>query len=208
MLACRVSRVFNDVSSAMQRIADNSDRIIVYAHNEGCERPHIHFLIENPQISTDTIKNWIKKDLNTKIFCKTDWSFKQTFGDNQDVNYGYISYMTKGKYEPVFQKGFTESEIKEYKDAWKNPAPKTKNLVQQKLKQKELTYRDIVNITIENLNGSSHPESICQELNKVLIANDRFIGRYKFRDLVDSISARQDNVGWVGQMVSFCRFQN
>lgn len=193
----------------MTRLSENSERLIVYAHNDGCERPHIHFLIENTTISTDTIKNWIKKDLKTTVFPKSDWSFKQTFGENSPVDYGYITYMSKGKYEPIFVKGFTESEIKEYKDAWKTVAPKTKNLVQSKIKkERELTYRDIVNITIEKLNGSSHPELICQELNKVLIANDRFIGRYKFRDLVDAISARQDNVGWVGQMISFCRFQN
>lgn len=193
----------------MTRLSENSERLIVYAHNDGCERPHIHFLIENTTISTDTIKNWIKKDLKTTVFPKSDWSFKQTFGENSPVDYGYITYMSKGKYEPIFVKGFTESEIKEYRDAWKTVAPKTKNLVQSKIKkERELTYRDIVNITIEKLNGSSHPELICQELNKVLIANDRFIGRYKFRDLVDAICARQDNVGWVGQMISFCRFQN
>lgn len=203
--ACRVTRTFSDMSEVIDRMSEKSKLLVVYAHNEECERPHIHFLIDT-DVSTDTIKNWIKKCLNVTTFNKMDWSFKSTYGDDVPVDNGYVTYMSKGKYDPLYVKGFTDSEIKELKTRWVAKQPKQR-MVQSKLKKdKDLTYSDIVKIVIGKLQGNSNPELIVKTLNEVLIQYDKLVGRYKFRDMVDAIVARMDNVGWVGQMVYFCRF--
>lgn len=203
MLACRITYMVYDVSTALQKIADKSEKLVVYAHDDG-NRPHIHFLIEGITQSTDTIKNWIKKDVGT--VAKTDWSFK-TEHEGKPIDYGYVTYMSKGKLDPVFNKGFTDSELIELRNKWvvHKPSSKKWDLKDARV-DKEKTQKEIVEVVIRELNGSSNPREIVKILNRILSEEQKIVGRYKFRDYVDTILSRVDKTGWEEQMLNFCRF--
>lgn len=215
MFACRLTYTFNRVEKAFEEIAKNCDKVVVYAHNDDCERPHIHFLIENLKKSTDTVKNWIVKALSEKP-TKDMWSMKSTYGKEKlPVDYGYITYMSKGKYDPVFQNGFRESTINEYKSKWVEPVKaslKSQSRINGLSKDDDKkTFSDICKDVINHFqdNDIKHPtiQDVVQELQKVLIKSDKWIGRYKFRDLADAIYSRLNRQDYEIQMLKFCEFR-
>lgn len=218
MWACRLTYTFNRVEKVFESIANDSEnvKVIVYAHNDDCERPHIHFLIENFKKSTDTIKNWIVKALGEKP-SKDMWTMKSTYGkDKIPVDYGYITYMSKGKYDPIYQKGFRDSMINEYKSKWVEPV-KASQKCQQRLNGEfskdddKKTYADICKDVISYFqdNDIRHPSinDVVQELQKTLVKCDKWIGRYKFRDLADAIYSRLNRQDYEIQMMKFCEFR-
>jgi len=106
----RISYPYDRVKEALAKIANESASFVVYEHNDKVENVHIHFLSVGPKISTDTMKNYIRQCVG-KVD-KTKWSFKTA----TDMN--CITYMTKGTLDPVFQKGFTQEELIEYRGKW------------------------------------------------------------------------------------------
>lgn len=75
----------------------NEHDIIIYEHHERTDNLHIHFLVANPSKSReDTYTKWVKSIVGgDKVSRK--YSFKR-----KDVNIDFISYMSKGKLDPVF----------------------------------------------------------------------------------------------------------
>lgn len=109
--AVRVSRSFQEFFPAVQSIADVVEKSLIYEHVDA-SRVHIHMLLVGCTVSTDTLKNYIKKELG--VVNSRDWSFKTA-----KEEYGnYVKYMSKGVYIPKFNKGFEESYVEEWKNKW------------------------------------------------------------------------------------------
>lgn len=107
----RLTEGYEVMESFIKSYADSCDKLIVYEHGES-SRKHIHFYAVNSQIKPDAIKTRIKKYLNVSSYDKSRWSFKTATDD------GCIVYMTKGRLEPSYVKGFTQEEVVVYKDRW------------------------------------------------------------------------------------------
>lgn len=85
--------------------------MVVYEHTEA-SRPHIHMLLVGCSVSTDTLKNYIKKELG--VISSRDWSFKTAKSDYDN----YIKYMSKGYIEPCYNKGFEETYLTDCRLKW------------------------------------------------------------------------------------------
>lgn len=98
------------------------DRAVVYQHDadEEVARTHIHALAET-SVSTDTLKNRLEKVIGYRL-PKTDWAFTQKIKHNP-VEDRFITYMSKGKYEPKYLKGFTQEDCDNYKSLWVEKSP-------------------------------------------------------------------------------------
>lgn len=127
-------------------VADKSEKLIIYRHpKEEAERDHIHGLCVNTTLSEKVFREWCNRKLKLEKSNKS-YSVGTTFGKNikiSDLTYTtYITYMSKGKYDPLFNKGFSDEDINELKHQWKEP--KEKNTVIQPepiaLKKKKTQY--------------------------------------------------------------------
>ena len=126
--AIRISRPYTDISGVITKASDLSEQSVWYEHpaDEDVSRTHVHGLLLCSSIKTDTVKNWIKKELAVTEFSKYDWAFATSFKtkDKRDIkitkdNYErYVTYMTKGRFEPVFYKAFTKESIEDCKALW------------------------------------------------------------------------------------------
>lgn len=117
--AVRITREYSQLLSYIPRIALVCEKMVVYEHNENVSRVHIHAHIWGCSQTDDTLKNWLSQTLGVKVN-KSDISFKQQYkpkGSTQSmpIDDGNISYMSKGKYNPVYVKGYTNEEIEELK---------------------------------------------------------------------------------------------
>lgn len=133
--AIRISREYQDISGAIVKMAGLSEKSVWYEHtaDASVSRTHVHGLLLCSAIKTDTVKNWIKKELNVTEFSKSDWAFTTYYIDKltkqraviTDKNYEkYIIYMTKGKLDPKYNDGFTIDFLNQCKAGWVEPEKK------------------------------------------------------------------------------------
>lgn len=117
--AIRITRTFDEMGTAIERIASKCKKCVVYQH-EG-SRPHCHLLLVECQVSTDTLKNYLKAQLG--VVDKSDWSFKKC-QENYDK---YITYMSKGIHKWSYQKEFEEKFLEEKRAEWKDKAVESRS---------------------------------------------------------------------------------
>lgn len=117
-IAFRVSEPANKLTSFFIELSKHSDKLVVYEHQ--ASQVHVHGLVINCKVSTDTLKNWIRKVLGIKVYDKSKWSFKTEY-QGQPVNAQFITYMSKGKLDPVFNHNVQPSDIDAYRNAWIQP---------------------------------------------------------------------------------------
>jgi len=117
------------------------EHVIVYEHEADAKvkRTHVHALVET-DVSTDTLKYRIKKIVG--FVPKTDWSFK-TEMHGEPVHDKLITYMSKGKLEPKYQKGFTQEVVDKYKSEW---IERTKPAIDNKDGSKHISSKSTVTV--------------------------------------------------------------
>lgn len=101
----------------MSRVSMVSEKCCFYEHSENVARVHIHGIVCGCTVSDQTLKNWVQEALGLTPV-GSEWSFKQTYGKGKEkkrVDDGYIAYMSKGKYDPVYCVNYTEQEVAEWK---------------------------------------------------------------------------------------------
>lgn len=105
----RISRPFVQCEQLIEHLASKSDKLVVYEHSEDVSRVHIHFYAVC-SVKSDTIRNYIRKLLGCS---KTDFSIKE-----KDVDEKCITYMSKGKLDPVYVKGYELSDLNTLRSTW------------------------------------------------------------------------------------------
>lgn len=177
----RISRPYDQLREVFKGL--EAEFIVVYEHNEA-SRVHIHALLKECPIQLLGLKRRIEKVVG-KV-SKTDWSFKTT-----EITEQFITYMSKGKLDPVFVKGYTPERIASYRSAWIEPEKK----VQTKLTKPndKATYREILDevkrIIPKDLKFYGHSDVmyVVQNLTRVLNEKKIITSRYKVRDLLDTL---------------------
>jgi len=162
--AVRLTKSYEDCSGAILRIANVVERLIVYEHE--ASRTHVHMLLDNCSVSTDTLKNYIKKELG--VINSRDWSFKTA--QKSVMSYAnYIKYMYKGTNKPKYNKGFKEEEIAFAESLWiPVNANANDNVIVSKKRQTE--YDIQIMIEDELWPGPRTPEA-CEAVSKDDIYN-------------------------------------
>lgn len=103
-----INRPFVDVSGVLVKWSEIADKFIVYEHNsdDGCSHTHCHLLALGIQLDKKQLykrKDFRELGLDGK---------KKEFGmDVYKEGLDTLEYMSKGMFEPVFNKGFTSEEI-------------------------------------------------------------------------------------------------
>lgn len=114
-LAVRISKSYTDIKSILETWKPYCNQIIAYEHNEDANRIHIHLLIIAPTLCVRSMKN--KSGLQNGG--NALWSFKWA---KEEGFQKYITYMTKGKYEPVYTDGtkieYTKEQLDIMKSQW------------------------------------------------------------------------------------------
>jgi len=115
---------------------------------------------------------------------KEDWAFMANYNTpegKRPVNETLITYMSKGKLAPCYVVGFTEEAIEGLRSKW----------VQYE-KPKKPTHADLCDEVIRNLGTPlvlPSEGSIFAEVVHVLQVHRMVVGRYKMRDMCDTIRA-------------------
>lgn len=202
---CRVSVPFDIVKDAMDRIASKSSHLIVYEHNETPDNIHIHFYVENCEVSTDTLKNYIKKCGYSGGKRGSGWSFARA------RDRGCIVYATKGKLDPVYNKGFTDEEVQEYRLKWIPKESVSKGKVTYTVKESPVESRkrqwDLVQEIVKRFNqlDIKTGRQLCEIIRKVVIIDNKTVlGRYKLRDYYDTVKAIVNEKEWSLSAAQFC----
>jgi len=193
--AIRVSRSFEELRSVIEKL--DARRVVVYQHDsdEEVSRTHIHILVQDCNVEKLTFKRRIEA-LVGKV-AASDWSFKAT-----DDNVGkYITYMSKGVLQPVYQRGYTDDEVAKFRASW---------VTHEKSKpDKKATYDVVIQKIIESCsfddNDHITPASVklvtdllIKELNK----HRMIVGRFKFRDMVDTVFRQVKPEAYASKMVN------
>lgn len=119
----RVSRPYDDLSGAIQALTDKTGRIVVYEHapDTGCNRPHIHVLMELCTVGVEQVKKIIKKHYLGELQGGNEtWSWKLDEGklETQEDIDKIITYLSKGTLEYKHLKGYDIDYIEERRKAW------------------------------------------------------------------------------------------
>jgi len=117
--APRLRFSYEKIASWVSRVAMASEKVIVYEHDDNPDNIHCHMLVMGFTKDVTTLKNWFKEALCMKP-ARVEWTFPQTYKDREtgaemQVNDEFVKYMTKGKYDPKYNKGYTPEFVAEQK---------------------------------------------------------------------------------------------
>lgn len=214
-LFCRVTVGYEVLKPLTVHLNEHSNKYIFYEHNDDQLNIHTHFYISGYAMSTDTLKQKIKKvtGLNFKA---TSWSFKRQYKPAKDVpeipvTDSCITYMAKGKLEPCAKHGFTDSYILDLRANWvdyKRQAKQqrlTSYIIKESQAASKLRQDEMITEIVSRLDKQDDQtaERIIGLIRQVvIIENKTILGRYKCRDYYDTIRARQNPGSWCQSMLS------
>lgn len=188
--AIRITRSYDVLGTVIERMAGKCKALLAYEHTHS-KRVHCHLLLVGCEVSTDTLKNYIKAKLG--VVDKEDWSFKTCASDYDK----YITYMSKGNINPSYIKGYENAFLEQKKNEWVSPQ-NTVKIVSKKKSQ--LTKFEIVQLIVDKLpkEESLSDKEIIEVIIQVLKDNKQAIGMYKIIDLRDSVLmyAYPDKMVW------------
>jgi len=179
----------NDTKELCKRLSTEAEKALFYLHpikdSTGKELPHIHGLIYNWSKSDDTFRNQIKKAHNVK---GTQLAVSNTYERGTKMNEEhidrYVTYMSKGKFEPMFNKGFADDWIGERKREWKSPTTVrisgdltviTNGEVKKKVITQFAIARELEVWIIEQIANDNHPShsNIVKQARMILHSHNR-----------------------------------
>lgn len=198
--AFRIHGEYEKLKETCSKIGENSQFLVVYEHTGG--RTHIHGYVEGFTKSTDSIKSWVKKELNVETYPKTDWSFQTKYkkfeGVIVPVDRECLVYFHKGEFKARYIKGITEEELvsKYHSRSYKKPSPEGK--VQYKLKSEspkeaKLRKNEFVKMCIQRMKERSVIDSmkILDIIIEVAKEYNEVVGVYKILEYYDTIILRE-----------------
>jgi len=216
-LKIRVSRTYDDLKEFIEKLADACEVLVVYEHqaDDSVNRTHIHAYVEDPKVSTDTMKNWVKKALKVSSFLKTDWAFPEA------LDRGFITYLSKGHLDPLFVKGIEEEACRLMKSAWVDQPQKkgkiqyilkAENPQERKMRQAEMIAeirrRIHTDAPVDDL-GYHNTQNVLHIITDVVVRqNQNVCGRYKIRDYYDTVMALENSHHHHTSMINFLNFKS
>ena len=123
--AVRLRAGYETLATTIGAWAMRCEKVLCYEHDDRHENLHVHLLLEGVATSVDTLKNDMRArgiDLKGAGQLSFKTKFKLASGDvvniTDDTKGRYITYMSKGKYDPKYNKGYTADYIALAKSQW------------------------------------------------------------------------------------------
>jgi len=212
-VAIRVSVPFADLDKFCDLIRSQCTSCIIYEHQSS--RVHIHGLIKGCKVSTDTLKNYVKRSLAVTSFPKTDWSFKTQF-EGGDIDDRFITYMSKGILDPVFLHNCDDESIAILKSKWVPVVKQRKaEMVQYKLKienprESKIRQNEMMDMVKQRCSelGYKRGRPVLEIIRQVVYVENRtIVGRYKLRDFYDYVVSDTDHEKFLDNMEKIILFK-
>lgn len=151
--AVRVTRSYEFCKHFVAAWALKCDKILAYEHvGTVTEKVHIHLMIIGSSVESDQLRNIARPLGGAVLKGNGDWSFK-----TKDKKYGavtdsprYISYMSKGQYDPKYNKGYSDAELAEAKSAYAPLGKQSKVELQFNEFQGQIDLEDIPKYQVVN----------------------------------------------------------
>lgn len=111
----RISRSWEVLKDCVAATMVDDCHVLVYEHpaDDEVKRTHCHFLISSNIVDCEGLKKRISK--HHKFYGNSDWSNSRKEYETTDK---YISYMSKGIFDPVFNLGYERPHIDTLKSLW------------------------------------------------------------------------------------------
>lgn len=215
--ALRITNSAEELAGFWERLKGAALRYVAYEHTDG-KRTHCHAYVVGCTVSTDTLKNWVKKALGLTTYPKSDWAFATTTKDGKPLDDGFIVYMTKGKYDPAYNHQFADEDLANAKAKWIDYTAKLSSrkgeLKPEKVNQQALMDECIkrYNAQTERLDhlGVDRVLDVIVDIVKQVVykENKCIVGRFKFRDFCDYVLAHVfDDYQWRQVKKEFIRYR-
>lgn len=183
-----------------------NDNWIIYAHKRSdfptIKNDHIHAYIKGYKRTAETLRENIKT-----IFGVTrgGFSVSETYekdGKREAVNDDAITYMSKGKLDPLYSK-FDSEYVYSKKIEWVEKPIVAKvvlqggKLVRQVDESKKKTKHQLVQEMISEVGEDIRNQGrVVEVIRKVLIKNGEMVGMYKVIDFYDCVKMIGDKDSW------------
>lgn len=206
----RISREYSQIASWVESIKAKYILAVQHDADEEVARTHTHILIVESSVSALALKNRLQTVMKKlgDFLGKGDWAFPEL----KDEDYRHISvYYSKGKYNYSFMFGL-EYDWEAIKSEWVEPIKTQTQLNNQgkiikldKAKQSEMIDRIVLLLQEDN---DYSTDNVLSKIRKVFIKENKcIVGRYKTRDIVDTIMAITDESEWKVSLKRFCEFR-
>lgn len=195
--AIRISRSAIVLSKVFEKMKTAGEMVIAYEHPEE-GNVHCHILIMECTVSTDTLKNYIKKEIGD--VGRTEWSFKS--GADKD----FISYMSKGKHDSVYLSGIAPDEVAIYKaKGYDKKAVRLEggHLVKPIKAGLKKTKRELIELMLTKVEVANVTTTeLLKTIRSVLTQNNEVLGNYKVMDYLDALMMYGDKHRWLDNMMA------
>lgn len=138
----------SDTKDFCRRLSEKAEEACFYLHpikdKTGQQLPHIHGYLFNWSQSDDTCRSEIKKQFSVKgAQLGVSNTYKRGTQMTKECLPPYVSYMTKGKFQPFFLKNVDANECERLRTEWKSPTTVRISgdltIIANEVKRKEIT---------------------------------------------------------------------
>lgn len=142
---------------------------------------------------------------------RTSWSFKRSYkvnGVTKDVDLSFIIYMSKGKYEPVFNHNVPNTS--EYRDAWiekHKVQSDIRDFTNSDRKEDQKTRWEMlqeIKRRMSLFHYEPSPTQLIETIVDVFRHNRVIMSRYKVRDMYDSYMAYERPAAFIYELTNLC----
>lgn len=191
----RITLPFSDISGTVREWALKVDNLACYEHtrDSGANRTHCHLLLMFSSVETDGLKAIMKQTTKSSLMGNGNsfWSFKTKSKKHGPITPEtapkFITYMSKGVFDPKYVKGYDEEFIEARKAAWETPDEvKTRNEQLYELFNEQMYYycRDNPNDCIQGMYILRHDKA------DACVARARSFSYQLHKDIWDVQTAR------------------
>lgn len=207
MYNARVSRPYDVLKPWVEWLSLRVDKLLVVQHDadEDVARTHCHILVIGPTLAL-SMKNGLSRMIG-KVD-KGDWAFPAMKDDNYEK---LATYFSKGKIDYSFMYGF-DYDWTHIKSLWVEPKKTQAQLNRlgeiiklDKMKLKEMIDR--INLLLTEDNDFSIDNYLSKIRQVFVLENRLIVGRYKIRDIVDTLMAINDPTEWKISIKRFCEYR-
>lgn len=112
--AVRITHSYDIAKKIVAMWALKSTKMAVFQHvGEKTEKPHIHLSLEGTSVDKKQLRN-LAASTGIPVKGNEYMSFKDLSSQGEK----YFIYMTKGKYDASYLKGYTEEDVQRWKSQW------------------------------------------------------------------------------------------
>jgi len=199
----RISHPFTEIRSWIEQIEAPQVLAVQHEADQEVSRTHTHILVVDSPVAALALKHKLKRMYPDISLTKGDWAFPEL--KDRDLEH-IATYYLKGTLEPSFVKGLSfDWEL--IRSRWVDRKIQTqlKYVDPHKMNYSEMLQQ--IKNTMKEQNDYSIDNMLDQIRQVFIIQNKRIIGRFKVRDIVDTLMAEFEPHDWKHSLKRICEYR-